>query len=131
MGFIMKLEKQNNHLYADFDNAYWSIDNIEFSTHIVYNNNIKSTTPIVSFALRAYPTRDAKIKEGNGFSSTLSFGGANSISYQPALYEWRGIFETALIFTGDIPKSESEQKDILYAFIKSYLHLENYIDVIE
>lgn len=131
MGFTMKLAKENNHLYADFDNAYWSIDNVEFSTHITYEGDVKTSTPIVSFSLRAYASRDAKIKEGKGFSSTLSFGGANALAYNPCLYEWKGIFETSLIFTSDIPTSEAEQKDVLYTFVKEYLQLTDYTDVIE
>ena len=66
MGFRMDLKKQNNHLYYDFPNAYWSIDALSFSNFIDYDENgVKTSTPTVSFSLRAYPSRESKIKEND------------------------------------------------------------------
>lgn len=124
MGFRMELKKQNNHLYYDFPNAYWSIDALSFSNFIDYDENgVKTSTPTVSFSLRAYPSRESKIKEKEGIQSTIGFGSSISVAVNPCIYEWKAFFKSEEIFGDSIPLSENGQKEILYEFIKKYTQL--------
>ena len=132
MGFIMKLGKEDNHLHADFEDAYWSIDDVSFSTFTSYSDTgIKTSVPTVAFSLKAYPSREAKTKEGEAIKPTLGFGGPISVAVTPCLYEWKAVFESGSIFGDSIPLSEEEQKKILYQFVKDYLGLHDYCDVTE
>lgn len=124
MGFVMELNKQDNVLYIPFPNAYWSIDNIIFTT--------AGGEAYCEFSLNAWGSREAKHKELYPLEE-LSFGvgGPTGLAYAPKLYEWLATFPTLSLFPDDIPVAESEQREVLYAFVKDYLQLENYLDVFE
>ena len=123
MGLLMTLEKENNVLYHDFHDAYWAIEDLRFQ-----NDEGDSYT---LFSLRAYPSREAKLKKREIFNSTLSFGGAESNVYSTVLYSWDGVLKTELVFPEGIPISEQEQKDAMYPFVISYLNLGDYTPVFE
>lgn len=123
MGIEMKLAKEDNVLYTDFNNAYWCIDDIAF-----LNSNGKS---YVRFNFNAYPSREASKMALNTVTPTLDFGGPIGVAYSPLLHTWEATFETEILFPTGIPITEKEQKDRLYVFIKEHLGLTGYTDVIE
>jgi len=123
MAILMNLPKEDNILYTDFPNAYWSIENIIFSTL----NGCSYT----QFNFCAYPSREAKYKTLFPVETTLNWGGPVGMAYTPKLHSWEATFPTADIFPGSIPVSESDQKDTLYLFVKAYLHLTEVVDVLE
>ena len=119
MGLRKTLTKENNHLNFDFTNAYWAISDLSYDTGSCY------------FRLKAYPSREAKIKDLSPVEkSTLSFGGASYPVVNSALYVWEGIFPIADIFPAGIPLDEDLQKKVIYNFIKKYT-AENFTDVFE
>jgi hypothetical protein len=120
MGIIMTLPKEDSILYHTFADAYWSIDNIVFAN----GNGIS----YCSFEFNAYPSREAKHKSLEPVTLTLSHGGPIGLAYQSLLHQWQATFPTCDIFPAGIPVSESDQKDVLYAFVKSYLQLNEYRD---
>lgn len=123
MGLIMPLPKENNPLYYDFPQAYWSIDEIVMG-------KIGADEPIVRFTFTAYPSREAKGMT-NQMIPNIGFGGASVSLYQSALYRWTGQFRAFNIFPDGMPITESAQKAILYPFVKSFLGLTNAVDVLE
>jgi hypothetical protein len=123
MGLQMGLQKENNVLYYDFINAYWTIEDIRFSN--------QDGTNYTTFEFNAYPNREAYKREGIPFTSNLNFGGATSLAINPMLYNWVCIEKTSLLFPDGIPVSETEQKDILYPYLKSYLEITEAVDVFE
>lgn len=116
MGLKFKLAKEFNHIYADFDNAYWAIDNI-----VVYPENRQS---YVHFELTAYASRDAKHKNMQTVAEPspkeIPLGGAVSAVYNTELYKAVQELPTANLFD-TVPNTISAQKDILYAYIKTLL----------
>lgn len=119
----MNLPKTDNVLYADFPNAYWCIEGIVFSS--------MGGVPHVRFEFSAYASREAKYKNLAPIEATLSHGGPTGIAYNPRLHYWEAVFPAADLFPDGIPLTESEQRMILYDFIKVYLQLEDYEDVFE
>jgi hypothetical protein len=124
MGLSFTLNKEDNHLYCDFAEAYWSIDDIAFYTT---GNNIT----MVRFNFNAYASRDAKLLRSTTITPLHHFGGPCSTVVDPLLYQWCGEFDASTIFPNGIPTSVNEQKIILYAFVKSYLNLTDAVDVLE
>lgn len=124
MGLSFDLQKEDNHLYNDFPDAYWSVDNIAFYTT---TNNIT----MVRFDFNAYASRNAKQFRSSRITPTLQFGGPCSSVVDPLLYQWCGEFDASGIFPNGIPTSVSDQKSVLYVFIKSYLGLTEAVDVLE
>lgn len=124
MGLLMNLPKQDNVLYIDFNNAYWSIDSIIFS-------NGSDGINYCTFTFNAYGSREAKLMNLTPIELTLQFGGPIGIAYTPKLHQWEGSFKSTDLFPTGIPVNESDQKDVLYMFIKSYLNLTDYTDVLE
>ena len=116
MGLKFKLAKQYNHIYADFNDAYWAIDNI-----VVYPENGQS---YVHFELTAYASREAKHKNMQNVAepkaTEIPLGGAVSSVYNTELYKAVQELPTATLFD-TVPNTISAQKDILYEYIKSLL----------
>lgn len=123
MGIIMKLAKEDNILYTDFDNAYWSIEDVTFQS--------SEGVTYVTFSFKTYPSKAAKDKMLVPIEPTLSYGSSTGIAYNPLLHTFDASFKAADLFPDGIPITEAGQKDILYAFVKSYLSLTNYTDVLE
>lgn len=123
MGLKLTVNKADNALYADFIDAYWRIDNIVFSN----GNGIG----YVSFELNTYPSREsANMEKYPITSNTFPVGGATAIAYSTKIRTWLASFKIADVFTDSIPLTEAGQKDVLYAFVKSYTNL-NFEDVLE
>ena len=120
MGLQMALHKESNFLFHDFPDAYWCIENLRY----VNNNGINYTV----FDFNAYPSRDAKYQNGLHITNQYEFGTAEGLSYNPRLYHWEAVFETAAIFPEGIPLSEASQKDNLYVLVKEYLNLNDIAD---
>ena len=118
MGLQMTLTKENNKLYHDFQNAYWAI------TDLVYG------VDQMSFLLRAFPTRDAKLKDRSPMDPpTLPIGSGETV-VDSHIYEWRAQFAIADIFPNGIPIGRDAQYTAVYNFIKQYTGLP-FTDVLE
>lgn len=118
MGLSLTLKKEYNNFYTDFIDAYWSIDNIQY------------TSTDCSFRLSAYPSREAKKKMYQNISQ-LSIGGATyGTVFNPVLHEWVGFVQWKEIFPNGIPVDENEQKTVIYNYIKKYTQLP-FNDVLE
>jgi hypothetical protein len=131
MGFLMPLSKTSNHLFLDFEKAYWSIDDIVYETAARYEDGEKTVANLVSFNLNAYPSRESKHNMNSSTSPQYPFGGCASIAVNPVLYTWRAIFTTTEIFGDTVPTDANEQLAILYAYAKNYLGLSDVVDVLE
>lgn len=124
MGLLMKLPKEDNALYTDFDQAYWSIEDIMFA-------NLNGQA-YVEFSLFAYPSRETKPKNMEPMPTpTFVVGGPTNIAYSTRLYQWRESALTDQLFPDGIPLSESAQKDVLYSYVKERCCLVDYTDVLE
>lgn len=119
MGLQLTLKKKDNSIYADFEDAYWSIENIQYTTTYGYAD------------LYCYPSREAKYKKGEEIKDfTISVGGGMSPVYEPRLYHWAFTFPIADVFSVGIPLSEDEQKTAIYNWVKAYTGLP-FVDVME
>lgn len=124
MAFTMKLDKQNNFFKQDFNDAYWRLENISIGNY--------QGEAIVQFQLKAYPNRESVLTyETTPPVPRTDFGGPTNIYEIPSLYHWNGSFPAVDIFPNGIPTSETEQKNILYLFVKDYLELTGFTDVFE
>lgn len=122
MGLQFTLPKENNAFYTDFPDAYWSVDNISMGKD--------GDAVMVRFEFTAYPSREAKLNQ-DAMVNQLAFGGPVFPHVNAALYRWVGLFQAIELFPEGMPIEESDQKDVLYAFVKSYLGLTDAIDVLE
>lgn len=119
MGLKLTLSKENNRLYYDFIDAYWSVDGINYSTKTV------------SFTLNCYPSREAKYKHNASMDTpTLPIGSASPEVFYTILYSWETYAMITDIFPEGIPLSEDEQKSGIYEWVKRYTGLE-FEDVLE
>jgi hypothetical protein len=124
MGLQFDLNKENNILYTDFYDAYWSIEDISIESY--------GGAVMVRFTFYAYPSRESKTKTINLESVTqLDFGGAMSTVSNGRLYQWDGAFTASDVFPDGIPVTTEGQLEILYPYIKEYLGLSDAVDVLE
>lgn len=116
MGLKLTLPKTDNFIGCDFIDAYWSIDNIEFGN---YEGNA-----YVTFNLHTYASREAKYLNQTQVPNTgIPYGGSAEGYYRTILHNWLVQTEAQPLFPDGIPISESEQKDVLYQFVKDYTGL--------
>lgn len=109
MGLKYILSKEDNRLYNDFVDAYWSIDDINYSTKTV------------SFRLNCYPSREAKYKHNTNMAApTLPVGSAEPAICYTVLYSWYTYALTEDIFPNGIPLDEDEQRTALYEYVKEF-----------
>lgn len=119
MGLKLTLSKNDNCIYADFIDAYWSVENIQYSTAYGYAD------------LYCYPSREAKYKEGSAVNNlSFTFGGSIEPTFTPRLYHWGFTFNISSVFPSGIPLSEDEQKTAIYNWVKTYTGLQ-FEDVLE
>ena len=119
MGLKLTLSKNDNCIYADFVDAYWSVENIQYTTAYGYAD------------LYCYPSREAKYKLGEAIKDfSFSFGGSIEPAYTTRLYHWGFTFSIASVFPDGIPLDENEQKTAIYNWVKSYTGL-GFEDVME
>lgn len=118
MGLQMTLTKDKNKLYHDFQDAYWAI------TDLVYG------VDAVSFMLKAFPTREAKLKDkAPQEDPSIGFGEGDPV-VDSALYKWRAQFAITDIFPQGIPIGRDAQYTAVYNWIKAYTGLP-FTDVLE
>ena len=124
MALSLTVKKQDNPLFIEFIDAYWCVENINFSTI--------DKQMYVSFNLNTYPSREARYKNLYPIEQTgeIPIGGASKIAYDTTLRRWEATFRAIDIFPEGIPMTEDEQKLILYEWIKDYTKLP-FIDVFE
>ena len=119
MGLQLTLDKTKNSMYTTFVDAYWAI-------HDVYY-----TTDMVTFTLEAYPSREAKLMEGQALEDpSIGFGAGDSPVYC-RLYTWHVLEPISEIFpNGVIPVGKDAQYTAIYNWIKAYTQLP-FVDVLE
>ena len=118
MGLKLTLEKEKNQMYYDFENAYWAIDEINYTTELLYGKLI------------CYPSREARKKQGEKVNSSLSVGGSYFPTVECLLYEWEFATKISSVFPNGIPLSVDEQKTAIYNWVKTYTGLP-FVDVLE
>lgn len=62
MGLKLTLEKEKNHLYHTFEDAYWAIKEIRYTTNELYGK------------LTCYPSREASHKQGQSVEGHFNVG---------------------------------------------------------
>lgn len=107
MGLKLTLEKEKNHLYHTFEDAYWAIKEIKYTTSKLYGKLI------------CYPSREASHKQGQSVEGRLSVGGPYFPVIEPRLYCWEFLAPISTVFPNGIPLSEDEQKTAIYNWVKS------------
>ena len=105
MGLLRTLSKDNNSLYTEFKDAYWSIESILY------------TTDMVQFTLVCYPSREAKYMNHKGVKN-LPFGAPVGETFSPSLYMWHSVYPLRDVYPHGVPVDPDEQKTRLYNFLK-------------
>ena len=119
MGLLLELAKEKNTMYFDFENAYWSIEDLIYST-----TNF-------AFSLSAYPSRESKLMNNSVLEdNSIGFGSSGSNVINSLLYIWKVQLSIVDVFPTGIPLSSDEQKTAIYEWIKSYTKLD-FEDVLE
>lgn len=127
MGFLMNLPKTDNSLFADFENAYWSIEDLGVG---IPEEIIQNADMVLRGELRAYATRDSKYHGGQTIQTGLPFGG-DGMYYNPVLYRFYFQFNVVDVFPEGVPVSYGEMKAKVYPFLLKYLGLaDNVINII-
>ena len=112
MGLKLTLSVENSYVGAEFVDAYWRIDNLNYTTTDVWAN------------LVCYPSRDAsKFNAIEIPGPTIPVGTPVRRIYDTALYKWNAVTPIANIFPEGIPLDEDTQKTAVYNWIKSYTGL--------
>ena len=119
MGLRMTLPKDKNHMYYDFIDAYWAIENVIYSLGMI------------DFSLRAFPSREAKLMNNEILSdSSIGYGSAQE-NVNSILYEWHVFMDLTNIFPdGSIPAGKDAQYMAIYKWIKDFTKLP-FEDVLE
>ncbi len=116
MGLKFELKKELNHLYVDFPDAYWAVDNIS-----VYPEGDKT---YVHFEISAYANRESRLMEGQRVqeptAKDVPFGGAVRPVYEPVLFHATQEIPASWLFSA-VPTTISEQKDVIYSYVKTML----------
>ena len=107
MGLKLTLKKEKNHLYHTFEDAYWAIKEIQYTTSELYGKLI------------CYPSREASHKQGQKVEGRLTVGGPYFPIIESRLYFWEFIAPISTVFPNGIPLSEDEQKTAIYNWVKS------------
>ena len=115
MGLKMTLDKDMNHMYHTFNDAYWVIDNIR--------TDVNGAEVFVSFSLCAYPSRESWKKKNMSVEYGLTIGASENIAYSPVLYSWFNTVNAKTLFGSTMPLSTDEQKTVIYNWIKEYTGL--------
>lgn len=118
MGLQLTLEKEKNQMYHTFENAYWAIKQIRY------------TTEDLTARLICYPSREASHQQGTKVAGSIGVGGSYMPIVDSALYQWEFTAKIATVFPSGIPLSEDDQKTAIYVWIKAYTGL-NFEDVLE
>lgn len=109
MGLRLTLDKTKNHMFTTFKDAYWAIDKVVY------------TVDLASFSLKAYPSREAKLMEGQVLENpSIGIGSGDSL-VNCCLYQWSVVTNITDIFPdGSIPAGRDAQYTAIYNWIKDY-----------
>lgn len=118
MGLQLTLEKEKNQMYHTFEDAYWAVKEIRYTTEDMYAK------------LLCYPSRESSHVQGIVVSSSLTVGGSYLPIVDSALYQWEFTAPISEVFPDGIPLSQNEQKTAIYEWVKSYTGLP-FEDVLE
>ena len=79
---------------------------------------------MLRFKLYTYPSREAKYLHNTLVpNSDIQFGTSESQKYSTVLHVWSELMKAEVVFPNGIPLKESDQKDVLYRFVKEYTGL--------
>ena len=118
MGLQLTLEKDKNQMYHTFEDVYWAVKEIRYTTEDMYAK------------LLCYPSRESSHVQGSVVSSSLPVGGPYLPIVDSALYQWEFTEKISEVFPDGIPLSENEQKTAIYEWVKVYTGLP-FEDVLE
>ena len=119
MGLQLTLDKTKNHMYMTFEDAYWAIDNVVY------------TTELIDFSLKAYPNRESKLMDRHILENPSIGYGSGKNTADSSLYEWHVTMNLNEVFTdGSIPAGRDAQYTAIYNWIKEYTQLD-WVDVFE
>lgn len=113
MGFLINLPKKSNHMYTDYPNAYWYLDNIR----TIYEDGVQQ----VLYDVSAFPSREVKNNEGLWLVSAYPFGYPTKSQVDSCLYRFTDKHLAAEIFPIGMPSDLNEVKSILYNHFKTFL----------
>ena len=113
MALSMTLTKNQNHMYEDYPDAYWVIENIRYSTDMV------------AAYLCCYASRECSKKNGLDIPDwrQIPIGGPEFNACKNRLWQWEFSASMAEVFPDGIPLSVNEQKTAIYNWIKAYTQL--------
>lgn len=112
MALSMTLQKENNHLYHEFVNAYWIVEDVAYNFDHV------------GFALKCYPSREASKKVNSDIPTpSLPIGGCVLGIYSPCIYSWQAEFKISDVFPNGIPLGRDAQLTEIYRWVKDYTEL--------
>lgn len=117
MGLSLTINKINNFLYMDIVDAYWSIDEISYTTNVGY------------MTIHIYPSREAKFKTATGFHPILPVTAEDFELVSPIIDTIKIRFNLIDVFDS-IPLDINEQKTLLYIYFKQLTGLP-FKDVLE
>lgn len=126
MGLLYTLPKESSINYMEVKDAYWAIDNIVLGK----GGDGKLA---ISFDFIAYASREAKQKEREADSQAehpIQWGGFG-LARKTSLYKFSTMLPAESLFPESIPSSIEGMKKVLYGYIKEYLGLTGYTDVLE
>ncbi len=120
MGLQMTLPKDKNHLYYEFKDAYWAIDNVIYSLGLI------------DFSLKCFPNRESKLMNNEILSNpSIGIGSSRLNTVDSSIYEWHVRMDLTEIFPdGSIPAGKDAQYTAIYNWIKEYTELP-FVDVFE
>ena len=107
MGLRMTLPKDKNHMYYDFIDAYWAIENVIYSLGMI------------DFSLRAFPSREAKLMTNDILPDpSIGYGSAQE-NVNSILYEWHVFMELTNIFPDFADKNNRSNGCFYLAILQS------------
>ena len=119
MGLQLTLDKTKNLMYTTFEDAYWAIEDVSY------------TTDSIDFLLRAFPSREAKLMNLHILENPSIGYGSGDSSVCAYLYCWHVHMNLTEIFPdGSIPAGRDAQYTAIYNWIKEYTELP-WTDVLE
>ena len=112
MGLKLTLPKEKNHLFHEYEGAYWAISSLGYDTDNVV------------FTLTCYESREAKLINGTAVEDPSLAGYGSCLPlFRTELYSWSPKLPIADVFPEGIPLGRDVQLTQIYTFIKEYTQL--------